>query len=62
MLTPGPYLITLALGNDGVDVVDYIEQRIQVDVVPADVYGTGRLPEQQSSAFIAIGSWQCDYR
>jgi lipopolysaccharide transport system ATP-binding protein len=62
MLTPGPYLITLALGNDGVDVVDYIEQCIQFDVVPADVYGTGRLPEQQSSAFIATGSWQCDYR
>jgi lipopolysaccharide transport system ATP-binding protein len=62
MLTPGPYLITLALGNDGVDVVDYLEQCIQFEVVPADVYGTGRLPEQQSSAFIATGSWQCDYQ
>jgi lipopolysaccharide transport system ATP-binding protein len=62
MLTPGAYIVALAIGDGGKELIDYVEQWIKFEVLPVDVYGTGRLPSQASSAYVTRGHWKCSYQ
>lgn len=46
-LMPGEYAISLAAVRSQRDYLDLIERCVQFEVVPGDVYGTGRLPTRQ---------------
>jgi lipopolysaccharide transport system ATP-binding protein len=61
MLTPGPYVLTLGINSAGVEAIDYVENCAELEVEPSDIYGTGRLPSQTSSVFLARGQWSCRY-
>ncbi len=43
MLMPGTYLVDLWLGDSGGD-FDIIDEALSFEVLPTDMYGTGRLP------------------
>lgn len=60
MLTPGPYVLTIGTRN-GYEQLDRLEQCAEISVEAADIYGTGRLPTQAFSSFVAQGEWACQY-
>jgi lipopolysaccharide transport system ATP-binding protein len=62
LLAPGPYVLTLGLASAEVESIDYVQNCAQFEVEPANIYGTGRLPTQATSAFVARGSWRCEYQ
>jgi lipopolysaccharide transport system ATP-binding protein len=61
LLAPGPYILSLGMANAEVENIDYLENCAEFEVQPANVYGTGRLPNQAASAFVAKGNWVFDY-
>jgi hypothetical protein len=42
-LTPGTYLVDLYFGNESRD-IDTVHDAIEIDVLQADVFGSGKLP------------------
>jgi lipopolysaccharide transport system ATP-binding protein len=56
-LTPGDYRVRVALNLGGVE-VDAVDDAARVSVVPADYYGSGRLP--RSGAFVLPQRWRVD--
>lgn len=58
-LMPGPYSVDLYLGKHGRN-LDIVFDAIQFEVVPADVFGTGRLPPPGAGSICWGATW--DYR
>ncbi len=45
-LLEGVYWISLSMVEDQIEWVDYVERALRISVLPADVYGTGRIAER----------------
>lgn len=43
MLMPGTYLVSLAIVDNQIEWVDYVERAVSFEVLPDDIYGTGKL-------------------
>ena len=59
MLIPGTYWIDLWLGDAGGD-FDVIHDAISIEVLPADLTGTGRLPPPNFGAVFFDAAWKLD--
>jgi len=55
-LIPGEYSLTIWVG-DLEDWVDRIEHAVKLTVLPADHFGTGKLPHRRSGPMLVNGSW-----
>jgi lipopolysaccharide transport system ATP-binding protein len=62
LLAPGPYLFSVGINNAEIEIVDRVELCAEFDVHPTDFYGTGRLPNQAASSWVAKGNWLLDYQ
>jgi homopolymeric O-antigen transport system ATP-binding protein len=56
-LMPGTYLIDLYFGNESRD-LDVIQDAIAFEVLPTDVFGSGRLPPRGSGPIVWPASWE----
>ncbi|MDS4042017.1 MAG: ABC transporter ATP-binding protein [Candidatus Competibacter sp.] len=56
-LMPGQYRIVLGLVS-GNDLVDRIDPVTTFEVLPRDIFGTGKLPPGRDGVFISRGYWQ----
>jgi len=54
-LLPGVYTFSLSLVEGECDWVDCVEQAISVEVHPADVYGSGKIPDQRLGIVLVSG-------
>jgi lipopolysaccharide transport system ATP-binding protein len=59
-LLPGTYFASLSLVEDQAEWVDFVEQAIAFHVQPADIYGSGKLPERSQGVIFIPG--QIDVR
>lgn len=59
-LLPGSYCISLAL-RSGNQLLDYVEDVLQLEVIPRDVYHTGKLPASKRGIMYTPCVWQHDY-
>jgi lipopolysaccharide transport system ATP-binding protein len=57
LLTPGRYCITLNAGPRHAVWTDVVDQALWFDVVPADFYGNGRLPNPDWGRFLMRSRW-----
>jgi lipopolysaccharide transport system ATP-binding protein len=55
-LRPDTYSLNVFIGTHHV-IHDFVERAMSFDIAPADVFGTGRLPERNQGALIADYSW-----
>jgi lipopolysaccharide transport system ATP-binding protein len=53
-LLPGRYFITLSLVEDQCEWIDRVERALVLNVHPADVYRSGRIPEPQTQGVIFV--------
>jgi lipopolysaccharide transport system ATP-binding protein len=53
-LLPGRYFITLSLVEDQRDWIDRVERALVLNVEPADVYRSGRIPESQTQGVVFV--------
>jgi lipopolysaccharide transport system ATP-binding protein len=58
-LNPGRYHIHAVI-RDEEDLHDRVDQAAAIDVIPADVFGTGRLPDPSDGPCFVISSWSID--
>lgn len=58
-LMPGSYQIDLFFGDQFRD-VDAVREAISFDVLPADVFGSGKLPGTEAGPFCLPASWTLD--
>jgi lipopolysaccharide transport system ATP-binding protein len=56
-LTPGRYCLTLNAGPRHAAWTDVVDQALWFDVVPADFYGNGRLPNPDWGRFLMRSTW-----
>jgi len=56
-LTPGRYCLTLNAGPRHAVWTDVVDQAVWFDVVPADFYGNGRLPNPDWGRFLLRSRW-----
>ena len=56
-LTPGRYCLTLNAGPRHAVWTDVVDQAVWFDVVPADFYGNGRLPNPDWGRFLVRSHW-----
>ena len=60
-LAPGAYTLDLYLGSESVGVdVDAVLDAITFEVIPADVYGSGKLPPPSSGPVLVPATWTLD--
>lgn len=59
-LMPGSYSIILNL-NSGRDGVDRIESGLGFEVMPRDVYGTGRVLQPRDGVYVPDAQWQVEH-
>jgi hypothetical protein len=57
---PGPYYLTLGLSLPD-EQLDYIENALELEVLPKDVYPSGKLPPPGSAIMYVPCSWSQDY-
>src|SRR5204862_300380 len=57
-LAPGRYALSLIAGPIGKVNTEVIDQAAWFDVVEADFYGNGRLPEAQRGRFLKRSRWE----
>lgn len=58
-LAPGVYRAGLVIQNaNRADVVDAVENALSFEVVPTDVYGTGKIPKDSNIIFL-LAQWSC---
>ncbi len=60
-LVPGDYSLTVRIG-DSSDVLDRVENAIRFSVLPADIYGTGKIPKRRDGMFALAASWELNPR
>ena len=56
-LLPGSYRILLSVA-EGYQEIDRIDPAVSFDVVPRDVFGTGRLPAPRDGVYVADAEWE----
>ncbi len=56
-LRPDTYVLNVAVGDQHA-IYDFVERAMSFEVVPADVYGTGRLPQRSQGPLIANYRWR----
>ncbi len=56
-LTPGRYCITLNAGPRHDVWTDVVDQAVWFDVLPADFYGNGKLPNSDWGRFLMRSRW-----
>jgi hypothetical protein len=56
-LIPGTYLLSPGCGS-GMKQLDYISRGCQLEVIQADVFGTGRLPPSSHAVVIVDADWE----
>ncbi|HQY89909.1 MAG TPA: Wzt carbohydrate-binding domain-containing protein, partial [Tepidisphaeraceae bacterium] len=56
-LTPGRYNVELVIAN-GFDIIEKVERAAVLDVVFADVLGTGKLPMYHQSVLVLPAEWK----
>lgn len=59
-LMPGQYYINVAIYIGGKDIADYVEYACKLDVEITDFYGTGKLPESQSTIGLIGQTWSSE--
>ena len=55
ILLPGRYMVSVAIVEDGGEIVDFVERAIALDVHPADVFGSGRIPKRSQGIVFVHG-------
>jgi lipopolysaccharide transport system ATP-binding protein len=58
-LMPGTYTVVVALASGGAE-FDRIDPAGQIEVVPRDVYATGRIPLPKDGVFVPRAKWTVD--
>lgn len=53
---PGTYLVDLFFGNESRD-LDTVHEAITLEVVPADVFGSGKLPPKATGPILWPATW-----
>ena len=61
-LMPGTYSLDLYLGTNPYADIDIIHDAISFEVVPADVFGTGKLPEAAWGLIFWPAKWRLEER
>ncbi len=56
-LSPGVYGLNLVLRGPNRVLTDFVEQAVSFEIVPADVFGTGRIPRGRSLVFLEA-AWE----
>lgn len=59
---PGIYSVTARINDAVTDRVDGVEGAAAIEVMDADVYGTGRMPQEQGDLMFTPSHWVADYR
>ena len=59
-LLPGLYFISVGMSRQG-EQIDYVENALSLEIVPHDVYGTGKIPESQAALVYLPCTWKADY-
>lgn len=59
-LVPGTYYLSFGISRQN-EQVDYLENILQVDVMPRAVYPTGKIPKYGSALIYLYSSWEHDY-
>ncbi|MDH3520139.1 MAG: ABC transporter ATP-binding protein [Myxococcales bacterium] len=55
-LAPGAYTLSVGMTTGG-EQLDWVERYVELEVQPADVYGTGRLPNPRHGAVLVQATW-----
>lgn len=55
-LLPGTYFVSLSLVENQVSFIDFVEQAIAIEVGPADVYQSGKIPERNQGVIFIDGT------
>jgi len=55
-LIPGTYFINLALAESDSEWVDHVERALAIHIKPADVYGTGKIPDHREATIFVMGN------
>ena len=58
-LRPDTYLLNVAIGGQ-YTLYDFVERAMSFDIAPADVFGTGRLPQRNQGPLIAGYRWRLE--
>lgn len=56
-LRPDTYMLNVAIGDQHA-IYDFVERAMSFEVAPADVYGTGRLPQRNQGPLVANYRWR----
>ena len=56
-LVPGSYRVDVGVGERDMEIIEYVEEVADLEVVYADALGTGRLPDQMQGHFVVPSSW-----
>lgn len=60
-LIPGTYTITARINDSTAHRIDGIEEAATIEVEEADVYGTGRVPQERGDLVYMPAEWSVDY-
>jgi lipopolysaccharide transport system ATP-binding protein len=55
-LTPGSYTLSIGITTGG-EQLDWIERCVELEILPQDVYGTGRLPKAGHGPVVLDADW-----
>ena len=59
---PGLYTVTARINDSVAERVDGVESAATLEVTEADVYGTGRMPQEHGDLMYMPADWSVDYR
>jgi lipopolysaccharide transport system ATP-binding protein len=58
-LVPGDYIINVAMGDSGTN-LDRVDNAMRFSVLPANLYGTGRVPKRKDGLVALSARWELD--
>jgi lipopolysaccharide transport system ATP-binding protein len=58
-LLPGEYVLELTVG-DSSDCLDRVQGAVGLSVLPADIYGTGKVPQRKDGLMALAARWELD--
>jgi hypothetical protein len=61
-LSPGRYFVTISLYDGRSALIDRLRDISSIRITPADVYGTGQIPDLQDCLISPPINWICDYQ
>jgi len=61
-LMPGTYLTSISIVENQVEWIDFIENILEFEIIPSDVFGSGKIPDKAHGIIFTHGNLVVDSR